>query len=122
MMQDHPAWTGGIVFLHLITVCNVLKEDSAAVIGGSGWLSTFSKILDPRSNRKAYSMFVKRIFLLTLFSVRTTNMAEKYLVSRPERRNLVSRPGEKLTFEPTNNTLHSSFALLTTDAKKHNGV
>lgn len=56
-----------------LTVCNVLKEDSTAVNGGSGWFSTFSKIPDPRSIRKAYSMFIKRIFiLLTLFSVQLT--------------------------------------------------
>lgn len=62
------------------------------------------------------------VFFYSLYYFLYTNMAEKDLVSRPERRNLVSRPGEKFTFEPTNNKLHSSFALLTTDAKKHNGV
>ena len=108
-MQDHLVWTAGRV--PSLTVCNALKEDSTAVNGGSGWLSTFSKIPDPSSHRKAYSMFVKCIFFTHFFC--TTNMAEK---------DLVSRPGEKLTFEPTNNKLHSSFALLTTDAKKHNGV
>ena len=54
-------------------------------------------------------------------------MAEIDLVSRPERRSLVSRPGKKLTFEPTIDQLHSSFSLSTTDAKrtvrkKHNSV
>lgn len=107
MMQDHLVWTGGRV--PSLTVCNALKEDSTAVNGGSGWLSTFSKIPDPSSHRKASLQYVRKMFFFFTHFFCTE-------------KDLVSRPGEKLTFEPTNNKLHSSFALLTTDAKKHNGV
>ena len=46
----------------LPTVCYALKEDSTVAKGGIGWSSTFFKITDPSSHRKASSKFVKFTF------------------------------------------------------------
>ena len=71
-----------VLLISSLTVCYVLKEDYT-VVKGNGWFSTFFKITDPSSNRKANRKFVKFIFPLTSFSV----------ASQPTWRNLTSYPG-----------------------------